>query len=252
MGPCRPSAEGLAATPPRARAARPAGRAVRPHRELRGGHPDLLRDVAESRPRAGLARALHHRDDDRADAGRRGGGPSAGRVASSAQGHELDQSFAGAYAAPRTRPAAAVADAGSATTPSSAPPTPGSGRGCAACGRRDSYRGQEGGIVRAPASTTPLLRLPVGWHVLRALGAAPASLLARLAGVGAPWVHLHSSTPGGGGAPTVAGRASARLGHWSGVGGEPPAPARTPGVAALPSERGLGSRRVARDRADSA
>jgi len=50
---------------------------------------------------------------------------------------------------------------------------------------------QEGEIVRVPLSTTPLLRLPVGWYVLRAFGTAPASLLARLAGVGAPWVHLY-------------------------------------------------------------
>ena len=49
----------------------------------------------------------------------------------------------------------------------------------------------EAGVVCVPLSTTPGLRLPVGWYVLRAFGVSLSALLARWAGVGTPWVHLY-------------------------------------------------------------
>jgi len=57
--------------------------------------------------------------------------------------------------------------------------------------RRTRRGSGTGGVVCVPLSTTPGLRLPVGWYVLRAFGVSLSALLARWAGVGTPWVHLY-------------------------------------------------------------
>lgn len=49
----------------------------------------------------------------------------------------------------------------------------------------------EAGIVRVPLSVLPVVRLPVAWYVLRALGSRATAALARLAGAGTPWIHLY-------------------------------------------------------------
>jgi peptidoglycan/xylan/chitin deacetylase (PgdA/CDA1 family) len=91
---------------------------------------------------------------------------------------------------PRLAPChpAILAEAGFAYDASPQPTWSGGGlRGA----RRSRQPSRQAGIVLAPLSVLPALRLPVAWYVLRLLGARATSVLARLAGVGTPWIHLY-------------------------------------------------------------
>lgn len=183
--PCRPSAEGLAAIlPVLERLALPA--TLFCTASFARAHPDLLRDAANSGHEL-ASHGLDHRDDYRTMPA----GAAADRLRESRlRLEDMTGSVIRGVRTPRLAPcpAAAVADAGFCYDASPHPTWVGHGlRGL----RTPRVPWQEGGIVRVPLSTTPLLRLPVGWQVLRASGAAPATLLARLAGAGAPWVHLY-------------------------------------------------------------
>jgi peptidoglycan/xylan/chitin deacetylase (PgdA/CDA1 family) len=50
---------------------------------------------------------------------------------------------------------------------------------------------EEAGLLHVPLSVVPVIRLPVAWYVLRLAGAGTTGALARLAGVGVPFVHLY-------------------------------------------------------------
>ncbi len=50
---------------------------------------------------------------------------------------------------------------------------------------------REAGILRVPLSVVPLVRIPVSWYVFRVSGAGATGVLARMAGVGAPFIHLY-------------------------------------------------------------
>ena len=183
--PCRPSAEGLAAILPLLeRLGLPA--TLFCTASFAREHPGLLRDAAV-RGHELASHGLDHRDDYRAMPP----GAAVNRLRDSRlQLEDLSGSAIRGVRTPRLAPcpAAAVAAAGFLYDASPHPTWVGHGlQGL----RTPRLPWQESGIVRVPLSTTPLLRLPVGWYVLRAFGAAPASLLARLAGVGAPWVHLY-------------------------------------------------------------
>ena len=50
---------------------------------------------------------------------------------------------------------------------------------------------EEAGISRVPLSVVPVIGLPVAWYVFRVAGHRATYALARLSGVGAPFVHLY-------------------------------------------------------------
>jgi peptidoglycan/xylan/chitin deacetylase (PgdA/CDA1 family) len=149
-------------------------------------HPDLVRDAA-ARGHEIASHGLDHRDDY----GAMPPDVAVRRLRDSRLALEdITGSAIRGLRTPRLAPcsAAAVASAGFSYDASPHPTWVRHGlRGL----RTPRVPWQEGGVVRVPLSATPLLRLPAGWYVLRALGAAPASLLARVAVAGAPWVHLY-------------------------------------------------------------
>lgn len=183
--PCRPSAEGLAAILPVLERLRlPA--TLFCTASFARAHPELLRE-AVARGHELASHGLDHRDDY----GALPPAAAADRLRDSRlRLEELAGSAIRGVRTPRLAPcpAAAIAEAGFSYDASPHPTWVRHGlRGL----RTPRVPWQEGGIVRVPLSTTPLLRLPVGWYVLRAFGAVPASLVARLAGAGTPWAHLY-------------------------------------------------------------
>lgn len=183
--PCRPSAEGMAAVLPLLeRLALPA--TLFCTASFARAHPELVRDAA-TRGHEVASHGLDHRDDYSAMP------PATARDRLCEARLRLEDVAGAAVRGLRTPrlapcPAAVVAGAGYAYDASPHPTWVGPGlRGLTT--RRAPHL--EAGVVRVPLSTTPGLRLPVGWYVLRTLGAAPTALLARWAGVGTPWVHLY-------------------------------------------------------------
>ncbi len=183
--PCRPSAEGLAAIQPVVeRLAIPA--TLFCTASFARVYPELVRDAA-ARGHEIASHGLDHRDDYGALP------PSAARDRLRDARLRLEDIVGSAVRGLRTPrlapcPAAVVAGAGYAYDASPHPTWVGHGlRGLTAA----RVPQLEAGVVRVPLSTTPALRLPVGWYVLRALGAAPTARLARWAGAGTPWVHLY-------------------------------------------------------------
>lgn len=183
--PCRPSADGLAAVLPELERLRlPA--TLFCTASFARAHPGLLRDAV-----AGGHEVASHGLDHRDDYGAMLSGAAAERLCDSR--HQLEDITGSAVRGVRTPrlapcPAAVLAGAGFCYDASPHPTWLGHGvRGL----RTPRVPWHDGGIVRVPLSTTPLLRLPVGWYVLRALGAVPTALLARQAAVGAPWLHLY-------------------------------------------------------------
>ncbi|PWB69809.1 MAG: hypothetical protein C3F15_14645 [Holophagae bacterium] len=183
--PCRPSAEGLAAILPML-ARLGLHTTLFCTSSFARAHPDLLRDAAD-RGHEIASHGLDHRDDYGAMAP----AAAAGRLRDSRLELEhLTGSVVRGLRTPRLAlfAATAVGEAGFSYDASPHPTWIRHGlRGL----RTPRVPWPEAGIVRVPLSATPGLRLPAGWYVLRTLGAAPAALLARRAGAGAPWVHLY-------------------------------------------------------------
>ena len=183
--PSRPSAEGLAAILPMLeRLALPA--TLFCTASFARTHPELVREAA-ARGHEVASHGLDHRDDYRAMP------PAAARDRLRESRLRLEDITGSGIRGVRTPrlarcAAAAVAEAGFSYDASPHPTWVGHGLSGL---RTPRVPWLEAGIVRVPLSTTPVLRLPVGWYVLRGLGAAPSTLLARLAGAGAPWVHLY-------------------------------------------------------------
>lgn len=50
---------------------------------------------------------------------------------------------------------------------------------------------RESGLLRVPLSVVPVIGLPVAWYVFRVAGPGATRALARLSGLGAPFVHLY-------------------------------------------------------------
>ncbi len=183
--PCRPSAEGMAAVlPVLERLALPATLFFTA--SFARAHPEVVRDAA-TRGHEVASHGLDHRDDYSTM-------PPVAALERLRGARLRLEDVAGASVrglrTPRLASCAAgiVAEAGYEYDASPHPTWIGHGlRGLAAA----RVPQLEAGVVRVPLSTTPGLRLPVGWYVLRTLGAAPTALLARWAGVGTPWVHLY-------------------------------------------------------------
>jgi peptidoglycan/xylan/chitin deacetylase (PgdA/CDA1 family) len=183
--PCRPSAEGLAAILPMLeRLGLPT--TLFCTSSFARAHQDPLRDAA-ARGHEIASHGLDHRDDYATMAP----AVAAGRLRDSRlELEDATGSVVRGLRTPRLAPcsATAIAEAGFSYDASPHPTWVRHGlRGL----RMPRVPWSEAGIVRVPLSATPGLRLPAGWYVLRALGAAPAALLARRAGAGAPWVHLY-------------------------------------------------------------
>lgn len=183
--PCRPSEEGMAAiVPALERLALPA--TLFCTASFARVHPELLRDAA-ARGHEVASHGLNHGDDY-------GAMPPASARERLRDARLRLEDVVGATVrglrTPRLAPCAAevVAEAGYAYDASPHPTWVGHGLRGLTTSRLPRV---EAGVVRVPLSTTPVLRLPVGWYVLRTLGAAPTAMLARWAGIGTPWVHLY-------------------------------------------------------------